>query len=272
MAEAPLVLVASDLGARSDRVVERGLAMAGATGCGVLLVHVLDGAAAADPARLERLQAMARRDLGERADKVEIRLEQGSVPATLARVALDVDAPVIVIGTARFNSPVDFVLGTAVDYLVRRSPVPVLVVRRRSSRPYERLLVLTDFSNTAHSALEAAGDFFAGAEIELLHVYGAAHPHRLDAEASAAQVRAEAEDEMELLLAEVEASLRGRITARVEEGDLEQAVEERFLRGAFDLLVLGTHGRGRVAHATIGSRASALLSASLSDVMMVRNH
>ena len=270
MAATPSILVASDLAPRSDRVVDRALRVAEAMGCGIRLVHIVGDAALPYEGVLDRLRAMARLDLGEQADRVELRFEPGSVPATLARLAEQGDAPLVVTGTARFNSPVDFILGTAVDYLVRRSPVPVLVVRRRPSRAYRRLLVMTDFSNCAHTALEAANDFFPDAEIELLHVCGPAFETRLDPQATARHARAEAEQEMADFLAEVEQSLRGRITARIEEGLIEKVVDDRFLADRFDLLVLGTHGRGPVAHATIGSRASTLLAAALSDVLMVR--
>jgi len=40
--------------------------------------------------------------------------------------------------------------------------------------------------------------------------------------------------------------------------------------GEFDLLVLGTHGRGGFAHATIGSRTADLLNGVASDALMVR--
>ena len=270
MAGIPPILVASDLGARSDRAIDRALSMAREMNCGVLLVHVLDGKAARDGSGVDRLQAVVREDLGERADSVEIRLEQGSVPSALSRVAREVDTPVIVTGTARFKSPADFVLGTAVDYLVRRSPVPVLVVRRRPWRPYRWLLVMTDFSRCSQAALEAANDFFPDAGIELLHVLPPSGEGGAAASPAAARIRAEAESEMADFLSEVEESVRHRVSPRLEEGDIEEVVEDRFLRGAFDLLILGTHGRGAVAHATIGSRASALLAASLSDVMMVR--
>jgi nucleotide-binding universal stress UspA family protein len=40
--------------------------------------------------------------------------------------------------------------------------------------------------------------------------------------------------------------------------------------GDFDLLVLGTHGRGGFIMATIGSRASEMMGWSPVDVLMVR--
>jgi nucleotide-binding universal stress UspA family protein len=263
--------VASDLGARSDRVVDRAVSMADALGWPVMLVHVIErDKAASDERNIERLKAMVREDLGALADRIEVRFEHGPVPSTLARIAAQVDAPLIVTGAARFNSPVDFVLGTAVDFLVRRSPVPVLVVRRRSRLAYRRVLVVTDFSHCSQAALEAADDFFPDVPIELLHALPGPYPAGPDRKASGRHARVEAEREMADFVSEIELSLRSRVTPRVEEGALEALVEDRFLRRTFDLLVLGTHGRGAVAHAMIGSRAAALLAAAPCDVMVVR--
>lgn len=267
MANHPPILVASDLAARSDRVLDRALSIAEAIDCGVVLVHVLENAAASEP-DLERLRTIVRHDLGAHADAVEVRIERGSVPATLAHVADEEDSPLIVTGTGRFNAPVDYVLGTAVDFLVRQSPVPVLVVRRRPNRAYRRLLVLTDFSLCSQTALEAADDFFPKARIELVHFCPAPRRPLADPQAED-RLFAEAEAEMAEFLSELEASLRGRVTAAVERGDPRHSINARFLEGGYDLLVLGTRGRGAVARATVGSIAASLLAAAMSDVMMV---
>lgn len=267
MADPPPILVATDLAPRSDRVVDRARAIAETMGCGVVLVHVLENPAASEQ-DLERLRAMVRHDLGDDGDAVEIRIERGSAPTVLANVAEEEDSPLIVTGTGRFNSPVDYVLGTAVDFLVRKSPVPVLVVRRRSRRAYRRLLVLTDFSLCSQTALEAADDFFGDAPIELVHVCPSDRGAPVDPQA----MLAEAASEMTEFLSELEESLRSRITPIIERGDLREIVQARFLQGEYDLLVLGTRGRGAVARATIGSCAAALLAAAMSDVMMVSQH
>lgn len=213
---------------------------------------------------------MLARDLGSVADQFEVRFETGSAPSTIARVADEIDAPLVVMGTPRFNSAGDYILGTAVDYLVRRSPVPVLIVRRRAHRPYRRILAVTDFSLCSQVALEAAHDFFPEAQIDLLHVYGPSYGALLDREETARFAHDQAKREMAEFVSEIEMGLRERVTPIIEEGDLDTLVRQRFLDDKFDLLVVGTHGRSGFVHAAIGSRASNLLSSSPSDVMMVR--
>lgn len=268
MSMSPPILMASSLRAESDRVLGRALQLASQLQSGVTLLHVLEETEA-DRTQL-RLRTLLKRDLGDLATKIDVRFEAGSAPAMIARIAEEIDAPLIVVGAPRFNSAGDYILGTAVDYLVRRAPVPVLIARRRALAPYRQIVVATDFSSCSQIALEAADDFFPEAQITLLHVYQPAYGALLDRNATARFVREEAEREMSELLFELETGLRDRITPLIEEGDLDSIVTDQFLTGSFDLLVLGTHGRGGFVHAMIGSRASALLSNSPSDVMMVR--
>ena len=256
------VLIASDLSARCDRALERAFLLGQEMGWPLMLAHVIDQSEAADEHRLAQLHHILRRDLGPRADQLRVRITAGSVPTMLSTIASEEDSPLIVTGVARYNSLTDHVLGTAVDFLVRTSPVPVLVVRRRAIDPYRRLLALTDFSICSQTALEAADDFFPAASIDLLHVVPAI---------AGPEARAEADERMQDFIADLEESLRDRVTARVEQGDLGQIVEASYLAGDFDLLVLGTHGRGALARAALGSHASAILAGAIFDTLVVRD-
>ncbi len=61
-----------------------------------------------------------------------------------------------------------------------------------------------------------------------------------------------------------------RVSPRLVEGNLHQSIYKMLASGDFDLLVLGTHGRGGFVMATIGSRASEMMGWSPVDVLMVR--
>src|SRR3546814_19131209 len=58
-----------------------------------------------------------------------------------------------------------------VNHLARKTTVPLLIVRDRPFRPYDRLLVATDFSPSARVALETCISFFPAASITLFHAY-----------------------------------------------------------------------------------------------------
>ena len=61
-----------------------------------------------------------------------------------------------------------------------------------------------------------------------------------------------------------------RLDSIVEAGELQDLAVRRLSEGSYDLFVLGTHGRGGLAHAAIGSQAATLLETVDCDVLMVR--
>src|SRR3546814_12202071 len=69
------------------------------------------------------------------------------------------------------SSDLRLILGITVNHLARKTTVPLLIVRDRPFRPYDRLLVATDFSPSARVALETCISFFPAASITLFHAY-----------------------------------------------------------------------------------------------------
>lgn len=272
MKEARRLLLATDLTARSDRATDRALLLAEQLSASILLLHVVE-----DEDDGGRLQARARKTLdsmiGKQADGVEILIRRGKVDREILDLAQERSVTLIVTGVARFNNIRDYVLGTAVDHLVRHSSVPVLVVKRRGHEPYRRLLVATDFSACSAYALETAAALFPGAEITVWHSCHAAYEAFLNADETVISSVFEAERNMKQFVdsAVLPAETRQRLTQLVDVGrDLWSQAETIVHDGDFDLLVLGTHGRSGVAFAAIGSRAAELLQCADCDVLMVR--
>lgn len=261
------ILLASDFSARSDRALDRAAALAGELGARLAIVHVLARGDADDADLAARLRA----DLPPGAVEAELVLRRGSVPKTLAAVAAERGSDLIVTGVARYNGIGDYLLGTAVDHIVRNAGVPVLVVRRRTYRPYRHLLVATDFSDCARSALLVAGRLFPEALITLVHALHLPYEGRFGSEELSGEMQVAAHEGMQRFLAHPEiAPLGERIDIVIEEGTVEHVVLGRLASVGADLLVLGANGYSGFVHATIGSHAEALLAAADTDVLMVR--
>src|SRR3546814_20885450 len=77
----------------------------------------------------------------------------------------------IVTGVARDELLSRMFLGDTVDRLIRKSPVPVLIVRDRAFEPYHTMLVATDFSESSRVALATAIRFFPDTGLSLFHAY-----------------------------------------------------------------------------------------------------
>lgn len=263
----PLFMVATDLSARCDRATDRAFLLARQRHGSVLLVHIL---AAGDVRKEEEARAFIRDELGDRSGQAEIVIGTGPVPETLARIAEERQAKVILTGVGRFNELRDYVLGTAVDYLVRRAPVPVLVVKQRAREPYERIVVATDFSAGSDAAAETAAELFPAARLHAVHAYHAAYEGWLDKDATEDFIAGEARRQMEEMLRRLAPGVRDRLETSVEAGGIAEVLGRAMRRWRGDLLVLGSHGRGGFAHATIGSRAAELLASEPVDMLVVR--
>lgn len=242
------ILVATDLSARTDRAVERALLVGRQLNVPVTILHVLEDGIRLSSDEEQRLRGLLQYEFGLADQKTEIRFASGSVPPTIAKLAKERGCSLIVTGVARFNQIRDFVLGTAVDYLIRQSSCPVLIVKRRARKPYERLIVATDFSSAAARALVASAEIFPDAKVLLVHAYQAAFEAFLAHDTTAPVIRDEAKREMKRLVAELPERLRSRIESMVQEGPAATIISKNVSELGDDLLVLGTWHRRRHAH------------------------
>ena len=143
----------------------------------------------------------------------------------------------------------------------------------------KRILVPTDFSETADKALAYAKDLAPklGASLHLVHVYR--DPYAVAACAPEvyatvpAEVRARALDEVrerlfERLDADEELRLRG--SRGIVRGLVAPQIVDYAAMNDIDLIVMGTHGRRGVAHLLLGSVAEHVLRTAECPVLTVR--
>lgn len=143
-----------------------------------------------------------------------------------------------------------------------------------------RILVGTDFSPAAAAAARAALELaeLEGATVTLCHVielprHSFLYPGALALEAAAFEAALAAE-RTPLLAAAAEALARrghGRVAVatRLVGGRAAPALVRVARDGGFDLIVVGTHGRGALARALVGSVAAEVMRAAACPVMTV---
>lgn len=262
------ILIATDLTARGDRPFERAKLLTQSWQAKRTILFVDAGK---NPVEEATVRASLNRNYGNDAEECKLIVETGNVPNIIAETASRLDSDLIIVGAARHNNISDFFLGTAVDHLLRHARTPVLVVKERPRAQYQNIMVATDFSDFSRRALQAAMTLFPDAKIELVHAFHVAFEAWLKSEGVADEMRTDAEQEMETFMDSLALSDadRSRIAFRLVEGNLHQSIYNLLESENFDLLVLGTHGRGGFASATIGSRASEMLGWSPVDVLMV---
>lgn len=263
------ILVGTDLSARSDRPMERTILLADQLSASVIVLHV-PGKTPLDPEEEQKLRSQIEEDFDLSGINAEIVFEHGSVPEVIANVTKEWDCGLIVTGVARFNSLRDYFLGAPVDDLVRLSPAPVLVVKRRPRKPYQRLLVTTDFSECSVEALRTAAAIFPKATLRVVHSFHAAWEVFLERESTIHLIRQESNESMERLVDSLPENVRSRVEAVNDEGLLGTVISEQIANWSADVLVLGSHGQSGFAPAKIGDTGAALLKFAECDVLVVR--
>jgi nucleotide-binding universal stress UspA family protein len=151
--------------------------------------------------------------------------------------------------------------------------VPILIVRNRPRAPYGGILVTTDFSEPSANALQVAMSFFPHQTLHVLHAFQLPGPavltdvHR-QVESFKQTHAMELAQFLDSMVLPPEA--RRRLITLVEQGHPTQLVRQYVHDQGADLVVLGTHGRGAMLEALIGSTAKNILSSLPCDALVVR--
>jgi nucleotide-binding universal stress UspA family protein len=280
------LLIATDLSARCDRALDRAVSLAREWQARLVVLHVLE-----DPERsvldiTEQLPSWRRppdpmsttrrhlhADLGAIAGEATVLIERGDPAAEILRTAEAESCDLIVTGLARDELLGRFSLGRTVDRLLRRSRVPLLVVKDRPRGSYRHIVVATDFSASSRHALEAARHFFPQERLTIFHAYDAPMCGLMGDPASyQTEYREIAAQDCEAFLKSAYGSGADRQYPHVL---IEHGAPDRLLRDyvrdrEIDLVVLGSHGRSALLEVFIGSVAKQIMASLPCDALVVR--
>lgn len=271
------VLLASDLDRRTDRAMDRAAALASEWNAPLVIVHAIEGSPEVWPPTRQREPRAAamqriREDLREPLPaKLELVVERGDAVKLVLEAIPRHGCRVVVTGVARDSGFGRASAGATVDALARLSPVPVLAVKTRPNRPYRRVIVATDFSDTSRDALLATIELFPSAHITLFHAYHVIYESFMSDKDAARRSEARNADTLAReFLAKMPLGNQ-RIEIRSEHGSPERALREIVAAGGVDLVVVGTHGRGAVGQLLLGSVARSIVAEVPVDVLIASN-
>jgi len=275
------LLMATDLSARSDRALQRALALAHQLGATLEVIHIVSDTVPVSIA--EQYEASARTTIEQLLAslpsaanvKPEIAIIRGHDYEEILYHAQETGAELIVLGITR-HIAYELFRGTTAERIIRIGDLPVLLVKDPVVHDYERVLVATDNSPAAQRALECAAAIAPDAQFHLLHTVHLPFTGFLGPE-SQAQIRQEQERNFRNafekgIRAQVERLGNGglRATFHIEEGDILSVIRDQAERLKADLLAIGSHGRFGFRHSIIGTVAGNLLSDPPVDVLVTK--
>lgn len=287
------ILVASDFSKQSTLALKRAGILAQDLGARLELLHVVeekvldfffpeeekqssDAHRELIEAACKQLQDQAEREIPEGVAYQRL-VETGKAFVSIIRAARRMQIGLIVIAAHGKHSLKDLFIGTTAEKVVRKSELPVLVVKNAPRTPYRRVLVPTDFSAAAVQALSAAMLLAPAAQIDLLHVYtlwgeeyktspaikDAAH-HRYQKE-----MRSRVASSMTDWLRGLELDDR-QIRQHFRHGRPGALIPKVAKELAVDLVAMGTTGRSGLSYVLLGSVAEHTLWQVSCDLLTVR--
>ena len=279
--------LATDLSHRCDRALDRALLVAKAWQAELTVIHALASPEDTplfgrlgelpswrrppDPVRKARNRIY--RDLVHEDPGIDIavHVEMGSPADVVLGAARAARAELIVTGVARDELLARMFLGDTVDRLIRRSTIPVLIVRNRAFEPYHNMLVATDFSASSRVALETAIRFFPDAGISLFHAYDVPFAGYLGRAEIEKQFDGYGKDAADKFLAEagLGPDAARKVSRMIEHGMPEGLLRDYAENSRRHLTVVGTHGGGMVYETLIGSMARKIIDSVPGDVLLV---
>lgn len=270
------VIAAVDLTEISPAVAETGGRLAARLGGVCLVLHVVEALSGEEDAGtllpvLRRWVGEVRRGAREGLDRllaqpalaqypVRGEVAEGKGSARIVGAARALGARLVVVG----GSPPDRLLGSTAERVIRRSPSPVLVVRRPPPAGYHRLVAGVDFSEASGRALATASALAEpGAQLTACHALDTLGlPQTPEIRAAVQGLEPRVREWVWQWAGAAE------VTVRVEPGRPREVLLEASRELSADLLAVGSRGRGPLRHLLLGSVAEAAARRASCDVLV----
>ena len=272
------ILAATDLSPRADRAVERAFRMAGETGAALTVLTVTDEDIPEPLA--SRLRPETEAHLRQICDGLsqggaipfEAKVIAGDPSVDIPRIASEVGADIVLMGTHRRRAFLDAFRETTLERVVRLSAPTVLLIREPADHAYGRVLAALDFSPAASAALAAARWVAPQAEIRAFHAvhvpftgYAEGDPRG----ASGTRFLREAEAARRRWL-DINPLPDGVAVPEILEGALGGVFGAELSRTAPNLIALGAHARHGIADMVLGSFTRDLVRDPPADLLIAK--
>lgn len=278
------ILCATDLLPKSEAAIERAGLLSRQLDADLLLLHVVSPEKSQQDLErtlkdaVERTRARAKPLLWHTARVAEVAVRVGNPARIILETAAQTGAGLLVLGSHQHRPLRDALEGTIAEKALAARKHPVLIVRDEARKPYRRVLLALDSSDASASALRAAESLVLKADAEAVVVHAHNPPYRgmlsyadvsqADGTRYLREWKREATRSMRGFL-EQESEDEERYHIHVEQMHATPGILQAIRHFSPDLLVMGTHGGGRLRRALVGSIANRVLEETGCDAFIV---
>lgn len=276
------ILLATDLGPRSDRALDRAFHLAGQWKAHLTIAHSIE--VEFEPyhkdvpswrQKADRSAILKQRLLDtfrlEKRPEADIVIEKGRPDTVILDLAKAKEIDLIVTGIAHAEPLGRKVLGNTVGTLVRKAGCSVLTVKKRLPQGYRHIAVGIDMSDFSKKALLHALECFPHVR-KITAIHAVSLPFRGLADNPDQYARSLRDD----VRARCQGYLSGILPAGaqvdlvVDEGSPGRLIADYADDMDVDLVIAGTHGAGGLLDALLGTAAIDIQETVCCDVLIVR--
>jgi nucleotide-binding universal stress UspA family protein len=280
----PQIVAATDFSMRSHRALRRAGLLARQCAAELILVHIVDDDQPENLVDIEVREGnlFLKEQMASLPELRDVRcrsvVETGEAFEGILRMAREVSADLIVMGTHRKQVLRDVFIGTTIERVIRTGSYPVLMVNTEAQRRYLHALAPVDMSEASAHAIKTAKmlQIVSQAQVTLLHAFLApgkgkmyfANVPKERIDEYTADERSMVRDELFAFLAAHELG-DSEWSHRIEEGGPLEVISRVVAETSPDLIVIGTHGRSALAKIFLGSVAEEVLRSLDVDILAV---
>lgn len=207
---------------------------------------------------------------------VRTHMTTGDPVEEVTRHADDLDASLVVTGRRGVGFLSGAMVGSTAERIAKRSPRPVLMVRQRAHKPYQRTLVPVDFSQWSLHAIDLARRIAPQASLVLMHAVEVPFEGRMRlagvTEDALVRYREAARRTAQRRLQELAADSgldQGLVTLCTPSGASPwMLIVQEAQKQNCDLVVMGRQGRHAIDEFLLGSTTRMVIAEGLTDVLI----
>jgi universal stress protein E len=278
------ILCATDLLPKSEAAIERAGLLSSQLMADLSLLHVVAPEKSQEDlertlrSAVARTRARARPLLWKTDQSAGVAVRVGNPARIILETAAKSATGLLVLGPHRKRPMRDALEGTIAERALATRRYPVLIVRDETQKPYRRVLLALDLTEASVAAIRATESLVLHPETEAVVVHAHNPPYlgmmnyadaaRDDGARYMRAWKREAAQEVRNFLAS-ESDAGERYHIHIEQMHATPGILQAMRHFSPDLLVMGTHGGGRLRRALVGSVASRVLHDTTCDVLIV---
>lgn len=268
------ILVATDLSARSDRAVLRAIKLAEKLQAKLTVINIIDDQiprglidSSKDIAQDEIKNCL--KDYNSQVE-IDIKIVEGNAYEQILKASYEEDVDLLVVGIHRHVDSDEPVIGRVIQRLVNFSHKPIIIVRDRSEKDYNKILAPVDFTNSSVISLKFAVNNFPEANFDLIHTYQAPFMGIAGSSSTISeQAKKASEEDLDEITKDIEKNQPIKINKIIKKGHISNILFEEIEYLHPDLLVIGCSEKHFLARFADASIMDQVLADPPCDVLIV---